>query len=238
MSRLTRRRLMLGGLAAAGSSAAAAHRYGLVPPDYAGLGGLGETATYAAQRLLTANSMAREFSRSQISKTPFPNTQPLQLDPYKKLQADGFRAWRLVVDGMVANPASFSMSDLRAMPAKSQITQLVCEEGWSFIAEWVGVPLQHILREVGASPAARYVMTRSMEPGWSDSIDMADAWHPQTFMTYAMNGADLTPGHGGPLRIRVPRQLGYKSVKFIDRLTVSDRPGDSSVYIYSWYAGI
>ncbi|MFO1497852.1 MAG: molybdopterin-dependent oxidoreductase [Verrucomicrobiota bacterium] len=75
--------------------------------------------------------------------------------------------------------------------------------------------------------------------GWQDSIDMADAFHPQTLLTYGMNGGDLPAPFGGPLRIRVPRQLAYKSVKYINRITVTDSlkqfpPGGD----YSWYAGI
>ncbi len=244
MSRLSRRQWMLAGLgtAAGASGLAAAARiaakYGLIPPDHGGLYGPGTTLTYAAQRLLTRHSLAREFPRSQISQPPFANGIYQLPDEFKRLQAGGFSGWRLTVDGMVATPASFTLSDLRAMPARSQITHLACEEGWSFIAEWIGVPLSHVLNLVGTLPQAKYVVYRSIqEPDWFDSIDMADALHPQTFLTYGMNGGDLPVAHGGPLRMRVPRQLGYKSVKFINRLTVSDKPeipgGD-----YSWYAGI
>ena len=103
-----------------------------------------------------------------------------------------------------------------------QITQIACEEGWSYIAEWIGVPLSQVLGEVGIHPQARYLVYRSIEPDWWESIDMADALHPQTFLTYGMNGGELPVPSGGPLRLRVPRQLGYKSVKFITRMTLTD----------------
>jgi DMSO/TMAO reductase YedYZ molybdopterin-dependent catalytic subunit len=90
----------------------------------------------------------------------------------------------------------------------------------------------------GILPQAKYVLYFSMDQWWQDSIDMADAMHPQTFLTYGMNGADLPVGHGGPLRLRVPRQLGYKSVKFINRITVTDRLESTSTGGYAWYAGI
>ena len=75
---------------------------------------------------------------------------------------------------------------------------------------------------------------------------MAEAMHPQTLVTYGMNGGDLPPGHGGPLRLRIPRQLGYKSVKYITRLTVTDSlkgfgkgmGSGASEAGYSWYSGI
>ena len=144
-------------------------------------------------------------------------------DEFKKLQAGGFTDWRLTVDGTVANPTTFSLADLRSLPSRSQITMLACEEGWSYIAEWIGTPLSHVLEAAGIHPQAQYVVYRSIEPDWWDSIDMADALHPQTFVTYGMNGGDLPVGNGGPLRLRVPRQLGYKSIKFITHLTVTDR---------------
>jgi len=254
MSHLSRRKWIAAGLGtAAGASGALgvaarlAERYGLIPPDHGGLYGPGTTLTYAAQRLLTRHSMAREFSRSQISKPPFANEigGPLG-DDFKRLQAGGFADWRLDVGGMVAHPASFSLADLRSLPARSQITHQACEEGWSFIAEWIGVPLSHVLNIVGTLPQARYVVYQSVQPRWWDSMDMADAMHPQTFLTYAMNGGDLPVAHGGPLRMRVPRQLGYKSVKFITRLTVTDNMkkfgkglGSAAPEAgYCWYAGI
>lgn len=249
---MTRRKLItaaLGATAGASGLAAAtalARRYGLVPPDAGGLYGPGETLTYAAQRLLTRHSMAREFSASQISKDPFANPVAPPGEAFLRLQKGGFADWRLAVDGMVARPASFSVSDLTNFPSRSQITHLACEEGWSYIAEWRGVPLSHVLDVVGALPQARYVVYRSMEPGWWESIDMADAMHPQTVVAHGMNGGELPVAFGGPLRMRVPRQLGYKSVKFITQLTVTDslkRFGKglgsaSPEGGYAWYAGI
>jgi DMSO/TMAO reductase YedYZ molybdopterin-dependent catalytic subunit len=252
MNQLTRRKWINAGLAtaagASGLTAAAriAERYGLIPPDRGELYGAGTTLTYASQRLLTRHSLAREFPRSQISKAPFANvTDPLPA-PFKRAQAGAFAEWRLAVDGLVAHPGSFSLADLRSFPSRSQITHLACEEGWSFIAEWIGVPLGHVLSVAGALPQARYVVYYSIQHDWWDSVDMADALHPQTLLTYAMNDGDLPVGHGGPLRLRVPRQLGYKSVKFITRLTVTDSIkrfgkglGSSAPEGgYAWYAGI
>lgn len=226
-------------------AAAAASRYGLVPPDYPGIYGLGATLTYGSHRVLTRNSLAREFPRERIT-TPFANGHVPDDDEYRRLQSEGFAGWRLAVDGLVNKPAAFSLADLKRFPAHSQITQLACEEGWSFIAEWTGVPLAEILNAVEMRPEARYVVYFSAQPGWWDSVDMADALHPQTLLTYGMNGGELPAGHGGPLRLRIPRQLGYKSVKYINRITVA---GDLKAFGaglgsgapeagYSWYAGI
>jgi len=252
MSDLSRRKLIRTGLAAAagvtglGVAARIAQRYGLVPPDHGGIYGLGETLTYASQRLLTRHSLAREFSRSQISKRPVPNEMPPLKEAFKRLQAGGFADWRLSVEGMVERPGTFSLAQLKGYPSRSQITQLACEEGWSYIAEWTGVPLSHVLTLVGIQPQARYVVYFSIDPDWWESIDMADALHPQTFIAYGLNGDELPVGNGGPLRLRLPRQLGYKSVKFITRMTVTDSLkgfgkglGSAAPEAgYAWYAGI
>ena len=252
MINFSRRKLIVSGLAAtAGASGLAvaarlAQNYGLVPPDYGGIYGLGETLTYASQRLLTRHSLAREFPPSRISPRPFPNELAPLTEEFKRLQVGGFSDWRLSVDGLVAQPASFSIADLKSYTSRSHITELACEEGWSYIAEWIGVPLSQVLNLVGIHPQARYIVYVSMEPDTWDSIDMADALHPQTFLCYGMNGHDLPVPHGGPLRMRLPRQIGYKNIKFITHLTVTDNlkrfgKGLGSAACeagYAWYTGI
>ncbi len=252
MSEISRRKLIFRGLAAtAGASAlgVAAHlatKYGLIPPDHGGLYGPGETLTYASLRLLTRHSLAREFSRSQISERPLENEVAPFSEEFKRHMAAKFVDWRLTVDGMVERPTTFSVDQLKTYPTHSQITETVCEEGWSYIAEWNGVPLSYILNLVGAHPQAKYVFYFSIEPDWWESMDMADALHPQTFLTFGINGRDLPVGSGGPLRMKLPRQLGYKSVKFLNRLIVTDDvkkfgKGLGSVSPeggYAWYAGI
>ena len=145
---------------------------------------------------------------------------------------------------MVSRPGSFSLADLRRFPERSQITSIACEEGWSYIAEWIGTPLAEVINAAGILPQARYVVYFSIEKDWWDSIDMTDVLHPQTLLTWGMNGGDLPLDFGGPLRLRLPRQLGYKNVKYLTRLTVTDdlkRFGKglgSSSPEYSWFAGI
>jgi len=252
MSQISRRKLITTGLAvAAGTSGVAvavtlAKRHGLIPPDSGGLYGPGETLTYAAQRLLNSRAMARQFSRSEISKDPFANEVAPLGDEFNRLQTAGFADWRLTVDGMAARPTTFSLAEIRSFPTSSQVTMIGCEEGWTYIAEWKGVPLSYILDRVGASPQVRYVVYRSFQTDWWESIDMADALHPQTLVATGMNGAELPVPFGGPLRLRVPRQLGYKNIKYLNHVTLTDslKPfgkglGSSAPEAgYAWYAGI
>jgi len=252
MSKISRRRFMSAGLATtAGLSGVAvaaklAQLYGLIAPDSSGIFGPGEMLTYATHRLLVRGSLAREFPRSMISKVPFANVfAPLGAD-FKRLENAGFSDWRLRIDGMVARPTSLSLSDLKNFPMRSQITEVVCEEGWSYIGEWIGTSLHEVLNACGVLPQARYVVYFSIQPDWWESIDMAEAMHPQTLLTWGMNDANLPVSFGGPLRLRVPRQLGYKSVKFLQRVVITDSPKgivsafdpNAANYGYSWYAGI
>jgi DMSO/TMAO reductase YedYZ molybdopterin-dependent catalytic subunit len=252
MSGISRRKLITTGLAAAagasglGIAARLADRYALIPPDHAGIYGAGETLTYAAQKLLMSHhSLAREFSRSDISKVFPVNGEVPENETYHGLLAHGFADWRLTVDGLVAHPLALSLAELKSFPSRNQITHQACEEGWSFIAEWSGVPLSCVLNLAGVHREAKYVVFFPFDESW-DSLDMSDAWHPQTLLAYGMNGQELPTPHGAPVRLRVPRQLGYKSVKYLSRITVTDTLknigkglGSISPEIgYSWYAGI
>jgi DMSO/TMAO reductase YedYZ molybdopterin-dependent catalytic subunit len=252
MGIISRRTLITAGLAAAagasGLAAAAriAARYGLIPPDAGSLYGAGETLTYASQRLLTSRaSLAREFTRSQISAVAPINGPAPDNDAYRQLADQHFAEWRLTVDGLVARPSTLSLDDLKRFPPRSQITMHTCEEGWSYIAEWTGVAVADVLAAVGVQDNARYVVFFPFDEWW-DSLDMDDARHPQTLLAYSMNGGDLSLDHGAPIRLRVARQLGYKSVKFLSRITVTDTlktigtgAGSASAEAgYAWYAGI
>lgn len=224
-----------------------AKRYGLTPPDDGGLFGVGETLTYAAHRaLLIGQPLAREFRPDQISANfPAINTTLPEDAAYLEDMAHGFRDWKLTVDGLVARPTEFSLAQLKKYPSHSQITQHICEQGWSAIAEWTGVPLSVVLDAAGIQPQAKYVFFICVD-GWWDSLDLADAFHPQTLLAYGMNGRDLPVPHGAPVRLRVERQIGYKNLKFLSSITVTDsakewgkgQGAEGAEHGYSWYAGI
>ena len=255
----SRRKLVTAGLAtAAGASGLAvaarlADRYGLIPPDHGGLYGAGQTLTYASQRpLMSHDFLAREFNRSDISKICPVNGGPPESETYHRLLAGDFADWRLSIEGMVARPLAFSLAGLKRLPSRSQITHQACEEGWSFIAEWVGVPLSYVLNLAGVLPQAKYVVfftlgekNYPLGKKWG-SLDMLDAWHPQTLLAYAMNGQELPAPHGAPVRLRVARQLGFKSLKYLSRIILTDTVknigeglGSSSPeHGFSWYGGI
>jgi DMSO/TMAO reductase YedYZ molybdopterin-dependent catalytic subunit len=213
--------------------------------------------TYRAQRLLqSADQLAPEFSAADIRQDQHPNgTIEPDTDDYLELLEGNFTAYQLEVSGLVERPLRFTLDAIRNMPSRTQITRHDCVEGWSCIAKWQGVPLRHMLDQVGVKPQARYavfhcfdVIERSLssEILYYESIDLVDARHPQTILAYAMNDKPLPVANGAPLRVRVERQLGYKMAKYIRRIElVSDYggigQGRGSYWAdrgYEWYAGI
>ena len=218
-----------------------------LPPSSRGLFGVSDALTYAAHRALLAHQpLAREFGREMITPNFPVNGQRNPPDVlYQRQSARKFFDWSLTIDGLVSNPEDYSLAFFKSFPARTQITQHSCEEGWSAIAEWTGVQLSRVLQEIGAQPEARYVVFETVDGVW-DSIDMADALHPQTLLAYGMNGGDLPVAYGAPLRLRVERQLGYKNLKYVSRMLVTDRvdnikdgTGSDAYQVgFAWYAGI
>ena len=218
-----------------------------LPPTYGNILRMGDALTYVAHRtLLPGQSLVREYDHRDISSFPaIGTTNPA--DPakwffnedYGRLRSGAFANWTLSIEGRVARPTSYTLADLQRFPARTQITRHTCEEGWTAIGQWTGVPLSVVLNNAGIMASARFVNFYTYDRRM-DSIDMFDAFHPQTILAYGMNGRDLPVPHGAPLRLRVETQIGYKSLKFLERIVVTDefldvgnRPRD-----WAWYTGI
>ena len=212
-----------------------------------------EKLTMASQRLVSPrDALAREFSEADMSPifrsngTAMPGTSD-----YAQHLAEHFANWRLTVDGLVARPLSIPLKTLRSIPHRVQITRHDCVEGWSAIAKWHGPQLSRILDQAGLSTRAKYIVfhcaDRFGDKPYYESIDLADAFHPQTIIAWGMNGHLLPVPNGAPLRLRVERQLGYKQAKYIQRIEAVDSLshvfGGKGGYWednvdYEWYAGI
>ena len=233
---LTRRRLL--GLGAASASSLA--RAGCDQFDFLGRTDDGtrnvieraDDVTYRVQRaLIGADSLAPEYSESEGRQPQRPNgsTDP-KTPEYVALANSGFADYRLKVTGLVENEKSFSLDELRNMPARSQVTRHACVEGWSCIAKWTGVPLGPILDQARVKPQARFAVFRCFDSMGSlsgpipfyGSIDLLDCYHPQTILAYGLNNVALPVQNGAPLRLRVERQLGYKSSKYVHTIELVD----------------
>jgi len=207
---------------------------------------------WAQRGLMARDALAHEFRPDQISPifrangTANPNTPE-----YKALWRKGFADWRLRVDGEVDSPLSLSLSQLRTLPHREQITRHDCVEGWSAIGKWTGPRLSLILDAARLQPAANYLVFHCADTlggrPYYESIDLVDAFHPQTIMAWAMNDRVLGVPYGAPVRLRVERQLGYKHAKYVQRIeAVASLDGLyggkggywEDVADYEWYAGI
>jgi DMSO/TMAO reductase YedYZ molybdopterin-dependent catalytic subunit len=223
--------------------------------------GAGEQATYRWQRLVGRNGLAREFADSDLSPIFKVNGTKRPTNPeWAALEAGGFADWRLKVTGLVTNELSLSLADLIRLPQRTQITRHDCVEGWSAIGQWTGPQVSHLLKAAGLRDGARFIVFLCADDyggeaskgglqsksRYYESIDLVDAFHPQTILAHSLNHAPLDAGHGAPLRLRVERQLGYKQAKYLMQIIVTDNlapfGGGKGGYWpdrgYEWYAGI
>ncbi|ONF95269.1 molybdopterin-dependent oxidoreductase [Sphingomonas jeddahensis] len=214
---------------------------------------LGEDMHRGLQRALSdRNALAPEFTPDQRSPFFRPNgTRDPGTTEYAALRAARFDDWRLKVDGLVARPLSLGLADLGALPQRAQITRHDCVEGWSAIGKWQGPRLGDVLKAAGLRDAARYIVFTCAdlyggEP-YYESIDLVDAFHPQTILAWALNDRFLPVMNGAPCRLRVERQLGYKHAKYLMRIQAvgslvgigKGRGGYWEDNVdYDWYAGI
>ena len=220
-----------------------------------------EDASRGFQRYAGPDALAQEFSRADQSPHFKVNGthEPVEAE-YQAHKAENFANWKLAITGLVNNPMSLSLAQLGSMPARTQITRHDCVEGWSAIGEWTGPQLATLLRAANTKTNARYVVFKCADNYggeaskggaqssslYYESIDLIDAFHPQTILATRMNGAPLSVGHGDPVRLRVERQLGYKQAKYVMGLDIVDslagygsgKGGYWEDRGYEWYAGI
>ena len=205
-----------------------------------------------AQRLFAARTaLAKEYARSEISPSFRGNgSRTVDSDAYRAALAQGFSDWRLEVRGLVRYPLSLSMDNIRRLPQRTQVTRHDCVEGWSAIGEWTGPPLGVLLEGAELLPQAKYIVFRCADRLYGDpyyeSIDLIDAYHPQTIVAHALNGEPIPEKNGAPLRMRIERQLGYKHAKYLTAIeavaSLDGIGGGEGGYWedrgYQWYAGV
>lgn len=204
-----------------------------------------------SHRLVGADALAREYAPSEMSPVFRANGNREVADPdYQRHFASGFAQWALVVDGLVERPLRLPLAALQDLPQREQITRHDCVEGWSAIGKWQGPQLGQVLALAGLHGRARYLVFHCADrfgaAPYYESIDLVDAFHPQTILAWRMNGAPLPLAHGAPIRLRVERQLGYKHAKYVMRIeareTLAGLYGGKGGYWedrgYEWYAGI
>jgi len=252
----TRRGLLGAALGVSGAGLAGCDRIANSPAVNQRLN-LAEDVNFHVQRLLLGRrALAREYPEGAISPDFRANgTVNPDSEDYRAHVATGFKDWRLEIGGLVERPLQLSLDDLRQAPSRTQITRHDCVEGWSSIGKWKGARLGPLLDRAGVKPQAKYVaffcadtleLTLDGTGDYYETIDLADARHPQTLLAYEMNDQPLPVAHGAPLRLRLERQLGYKMAKYVMRIALIDSFADlgqgKGGYWedrgYQWYAGI
>lgn len=253
---LDRRKLLLGGAALGLSGCKVFDSATRSDSALRGLFASAESLTMASQRALLGDRLAPEYTEADIRQGQRPNgsVDPASAD-YRALAATGFRDYNLAVTGLVDQPLTLPYAQITALPPRTQVTRHDCVEGWSCIAKWTGVPLATVLNLASPKVTARYAVfhcydaiekSLSGSVTYYESIDLVDAYHPQTILAYGLNGAALPVANGAPLRLRVERQLGYKMAKYVHTIELTDTlanlgAGKGSYWAdrgYEWYAGI
>ncbi len=244
------RRSLLAGMIALGASACSKINESEATKSLFKAAEDGHRAVHRA--LAGKQGLAPEYSRAERSPTFRGNGSVTVADPFYQDQlAKGFPEWKLEVRGLVERPLALTLAEVRALPQRTQITRHDCVEGWSAIGEWQGVQLAALLDAAKVKEDANFIVFRCADTlygrDYYESIDMVDAYHPQTIIAHSLNGEPLPEKNGAPLRMRIERQLGYKQAKYvnaIEAVTSFDQIGQGGggywedVAGYQWYAGI
>ncbi len=185
--------------------------------------------------LFSETTLAPEFSESAITR-PFPFNAYYSLDEAPDIDGDSYQ---LEIGGLVSNKKSWTLAELGGLPEVSQVTRLVCVEGWSAIGSWQGVRLSDFLKLIGADLNAKYVWFQCAE-GYSNTIDMPTALHPQTQLTLKFDHKTLPTAYGFPIKIRMPTKLGFKNPKYVTAMWVqnNDAGGYWENQGYNWFGGL
>ena len=184
--------------------------------------------------LFDPKRLAPEFPESRITR-PFPFNGYYAESDIRIIEA---ASYKLELAGRIKEKKPWTLTDLYSLPQVSQVTRLICVEGWSAIGKWTGVRFSDFLERVGADTTAKYVGFQCADDYYG-SIDMATALHPQTQMTFRFADAILEPKYGYPMRMRIPTKLGFKNPKHVAAIFVTNEyPGgyweDKG---YNWYSG-
>jgi len=204
-----------------------------------------ETAENILSKISEFNDGAQAaiFSRTKLAPV-YPEsaiTKPFPFNAYYSEEdapaVDG-ATWKLEVAGLVENKKPWTLDELNALPQVSQITRHICVEGWSAIGSWQGVQLSEFLKRIGADTRAKYVWFKCAE-GYTNTIDMPTAMHPQTQMTLKFANKTLPQAYGFPMKVRMPTKLGYKNPKYVVAMEVTntDKGGYWENQGYNWFGG-
>lgn len=171
------------------------------------------------------------YEKKDITSYFWLNGKMPESSDWKNLAENNFADYRLKIGGLVENPVELSLQDLKEMGKEQNITMHHCIQGWSGIAEWAGLPLSKIIELVKLDPSVTTVAFYSFGEGmyggiYYDTHTIGNCMKPDSILAWEMNYEPLSFEHGAPIRLRVENQLGYKMVKWIERIEFVRSPKD------------
>jgi len=184
--------------------------------------------------LFNPNKLAPTYTEAEMTR-PFPFNAYYDLDEAPTVDP---ATYKFEIAGMVDQKKPWTLDELHALPEVSQITRHVCVEGWSAIGSWQGAVLSDFLKRIGADTRARYIQFKCAE-GYTETIDMPTALHPQTQMTFKYDNQILPRAYGFAMKIRIPTKLGFKQPKYVVAMEVTntDKGGYWEDQGYNWFGG-
>jgi DMSO/TMAO reductase YedYZ molybdopterin-dependent catalytic subunit len=186
-------------------------------------------------QIFRPNHLAPTYTEAEVLKPPRFNAF-YDVEEVKPVNGAN---WKLELAGRIENKTPWTARQIYDLPEQEWIVRHICVEGWDYIGQWSGVNLRHFLERIGADTKAKYIMFRCAD-GYSSSIDMATALHPQTILATKYAREPITDPFGFPLRLRMATKLGFKNPKWITSMEVTNTyPGgyweDRG---FNWFSGI
>jgi len=181
------------------------------------------------------NHLAPTFSEAQVVKPPRFNAF-YDIEDVKPV--DG-KTWKLELSGLIENKKPWTLQDIYALPEQELIIRHICVEGWDYIGQWSGPNLRAFLQKIGADMTAKYIAFRCAD-GYTESIDMPSALHPQTVLATKYAKEPIADPFGFPLRLRTATKLGFKNAKWIVAMEVTNTFPDTyyNKEGFNWFSGI
>lgn len=185
--------------------------------------------------LFRPHHLAPTFSEDMVTKPPRFNAY-YDIEDVKPVNG---QTWKLELAGLINNKLPWTAGQIYELPETEVIIRHICVEGWDYIGQWSGVSMSEFLKRIGADTKAKYVSFKCAD-GYSETLDMPTALHPQTILATKYAREPITDPFGFPLRLRTATNLGFKSAKWITAMEVTNTfiPTFWSKQGFNWFAGI
>ncbi len=158
------------------------------------------------------------------AKASYQKVDESQVRSIEGTQRVDLKTWSLKIEGLVEKPVSLRLDEIHALPRKTQSKDFICVEGWGLDSQkWEGVHLKDLFSKVKIQLKAKFVTFHSTGGKYKDSLSLQEALEPETLLAYRVNGKDLSPENGFPLRLIVPRMYAYKGPKWVERIVLTEK---------------